>query len=173
MLDDRFFTIALPIILFTLVLGIISVRKRKQDINKVLAGKKCLREFEFRIMAAYSDTDIKLSFLSKYAPPTYDVFLFDDYIAFTTGLVMGLGESIPDEIELKNINFAKMKNIFQTDLLVVNYNVKPKDESRSNEAFQFYMEGKKEDLLYIRKFLEERMNRPQIIDLTGGNQTEQ
>ena len=162
--------VMVPTIVVTIIVGIMSARKRKRDINKVLSGKKYLREFECRIMAAYSDTDIKLSFLSKYAPPTYDVFLFDDYIAFTTGLVMGLGESIPNEIELKDINFAKMKNIFQTDLLVVNY-IKPEDGSEAQEASQLYIEGRKEELLFIKNFIEERIQRPKIVDLTGEDQT--
>ncbi|MBP5591616.1 hypothetical protein J6Y50_07175 [bacterium] len=165
--------VMVPTIVVTIMVGIMSARKRKRDINKVLSGKKYLREFECGISAAKNDSDVKSALLGLYNFPVYNVFLFNDHIAFTTGLVMGLGESIPDEIELKDINFAKMKNIFQTDLLVVNYNVKPKDESRSNEAFQFYMEGKKEDLLYIKNFIEERMHRPQIIDLTGRDQTEQ
>ena len=161
------------IIIITIIVGIMSARKRKRDINKVLSGKKYLREFECGISAAKNDSDVKSALLGLYNFPIYNVFLFNDHIAFATGLVMGLGESIPNEIELKDINFAKMKNIFQTDLLVVNYNVKPKDESRSNEVFQFYMEGKKEDLLFIKNFIEERMNRPKIIDLTGEDQTEQ
>lgn len=165
--------VMVPTIVVTIMVGIMSARKRKRDINKVLSGKKYLREFECGISAAKNDSDVKSALLGLYNFPVYNVFLFNDHIAFTTGLVMGLGESIPDEIELKDINFAKMKNIFQTDLLVVNYNVKPKDESRSNEVFQFYMEGKKEDLLFIKNFIEERMNRPKIIDLTGGDQTEQ
>ena len=165
--------VMVPTIVVTIIVGIMSARKRKRDINKVLSGKKYLHEFECGISAAKNDSDVKSAILGLYNFPVYNVFLFNNHIAFTTGLVMGLGESIPDEIELKNINFAKMKNIFQTDLLVVNYNVKPKDESRSNEAFQFYMEGKKEDLLYIKNFIEERMNRPKIVDLTGEKQTEQ
>ena len=158
--------VMVPTIIVTIIVGIMSARKRKKAMNKVMTDKKCLRELEFRILTAHSDTDIKLSFLSKYAPPTYDVFLFDDYIAFTTGLVMGFGESIPDEIEIKDINFACMKYIFKTDFLLINYNRKTKEPS------QFYIEGKKEDLLYIKNFIEERIRRPKIIDLTDGDQTE-
>jgi hypothetical protein len=155
------------LIIFVVIGEIMSARKRDKDRNKALAGKQCIREFECFIMIAYSDADIKLSFLSKYAPATYNVLLFEDHIAFTTGFVAGFGESIPDEIEIRDINFARMKNIFKTDFLLINYNRKAKESSN------LYMEGKKEDLLYIKKFLEERMHRPQVIDLTGGDQTEQ
>ena len=151
-----------PILIIFVVIGeIMSARKRDKDRNKALAGKQCIREFECVIMNAYSDTDIKLSFFSKSAPPTYNVLLFEDHIAFTTGFVMGFGESTPDELEIKDINFARMKYIFKTDFLLINYNRKTKEPSN------LYMEGKKEDLLYIMNFIEERNGRPKIVDLTG------
>lgn len=165
--------VMVPTIIITIIVGIMSARKRKRDINKVISGKKYLREFECGISAAKNDSDVKSAIFGLYNFPIYNVFLFDDHIAFTTGLVIGLGESIPDEIEIKDINFVSMKNIFQTDLLAIKHNAKPKDESISQEAFQFYMEGKKEDLLFIKNFIEERMHKPQIIDLTGGDQMAQ
>ena len=110
-------------------------------------------------MIADSDSEVKLTLFQR-AVPSYDVLLFDDHIAFATGSVMGFGESIPEEIEIKDINFASMKYILKTDLLLVNYNRKAKEPS------QFYMEGKKEDLLFIKNFIEERNGRPKVIDLT-------
>jgi hypothetical protein len=155
------FMIYIPTIVITVIAGIMSARKRKKDINKVLAGKKCLREFECGISAAEYDNEVKSAILGLYNFPKYNVFLFEDHLAFATGLVMGFGESIPDEIEIKDINFACMKYILKTDLLLVNYNRKAKESS------QFYMEGKKEDLLFIKNFIEERNGRPKVIDLTG------
>ncbi|MBP5435542.1 hypothetical protein J6Z39_06955 [bacterium] len=155
------FKLIFPLFLFVFVIvgEIMEYRKREKDINKASAGKQCIREFEFIIMMADSDSEVKLT-LFKRAIPSYNVLLFDDHIAFVTGFVMGFGESIPDEIEINDINFACMKYILKTDLLLVNYNRKAKEPS------QFYMEGKKEDLLFIKNFIEERNGRPKIIDLT-------
>lgn len=156
--------VMVPTIVVTIIVGIMSARKRKRDINKVLSGKKYLREFECRISAAKNDSDVKSALLGLYNFPTYNVFLFDDGIAFATGLVLNRG--VPDEIEIKDINFVIMKNIFQTDLLVVNY-IKPEDGSEAQEASQLYMEGRKEELLFIKNFIEERIQRPKVIDLTS------
>ena len=152
--------ILFPILVIFVVVGkIMEYRKREKDINKASAGKQCIREFECVIMIADSDSEVKLTLFQR-AIPSYNVLLFDDHIAFVTGFVMGFGESIPEEIEIKDINFACMKYILKTDLLLVNYNRKAKEPS------QFYMEGRKEDLLFIKNFIEERNGRPKIIDLT-------
>ena len=148
------------LVIFVIVGEIMDYRKREKNRNKALAGKQCIREFECVIMIADSDSEVKLTLFQR-AVPSYDVLLFDDHIAFATGSVMGFGESIPEEIEIKDINFACMKYILKTDLLLVNYNRKAKEPS------QFYMEGKKEDLLFIKNFIEERNGRPKVIDLTG------
>ena len=149
------------LVIFVIVGEIMEYRKREKDINKASAGKKCLREFEFGISGAENDSNVKFALLGRYNFPRYNVLLFDDHIAFVAGFVMGFGESIPDEIEIKDINFACMKYILKTDLLLINYNRKAKEPS------QFYMEGKKEDLLFIKNFIEERNGRPKVIDLTS------
>ena len=152
--------ILFPILVIFVIVGeIMEYRKREKDINKASAGKKCFREFECVIMIADRDSEVKLTLFQR-ATPSYNVLLFEDHLAFVTGFVMGFGESIPDEIEIKDINFACMKYILKTDLLLINYNRKAKEPS------QFYMEGKKEDLLFIKNFIEEQNGRPKVIDLT-------
>ena len=98
--------ILFPILVIFVIVGeIMEYRKREKDINKASAGKKCFREFECVIMIADSDSEVKLTLFQR-ATPSYNVLLFEDHLAFVTGFVMGFGESIPDEIEIKDINFV-------------------------------------------------------------------
>ena len=68
------------------------------------------------------------------------------------------------EIKIKDINSIKLKKVLWEEILQVNYNEISK--SGADNVATFYLKGDKEDLLCIKNFIEERMNRPQIIDLT-------
>ena len=167
MLFDVFLIGFLTIVFFVTV--ILNFRENGKEKAKFLANKQSIKEIECRIVDFADNMYAKLTF--SYSP-VFEMLIFEDSIAFVTGYV--IGGSYQPEIELKDINFVRMENIFQTDLLLINHNAKYKDESKSKTKYpsQFYLRAKKEDLLYIKNFIEERMNRPKIVDLTGGDQTE-
>ena len=96
------------------------------------------------------------------------IFLFADSL----GLAMDYTTKNAPEIMLEDIHFVKMEKLLGKNLLLVNYTDKLND-IKGYKQTQIYVKGKTEDLLYIKNFIEERMNRPKIIDLTGGDQTEQ
>ncbi len=159
------------VVLITFIFRVISSNKRKKERNKAVEYNKSIKEIECEIIDVADDLSTKITLSFNYSA-VFDVLIFEDHIAFITGCVIG---SYQPEIEIKDINFVRMKNIFQTDLLLINHNAKYKDESKSKEKYppQFYLKGSKEDLLYIKNFIEEKMNRPKIIDLTGRDQMEQ
>lgn len=158
------------VILITFIFGVMSSNKRKKERNKALKCNKTIKEIECEIIDVADDLSTKITLSFNYSA-VFDVLIFEEHIAFITGCVVG---SYQPEIEIKDINFVRMKNIFRTDLLLINHNAKYKDESKSKEKYpcQFYLRAKKEELLYIKNFIEERINKPKVIDLTGGDQTE-
>ncbi|MBO4698896.1 hypothetical protein J5690_04710 [bacterium] len=94
------------------------------------------------------------------------VMLYEQSIVLTTGL-----ETLQDEIMIDDIEFVSIKQLSFIDHLYIRQRVQkiPHKEIWS----ELYLNGDKKDLLYIKKFIEERMHKPQIIDLTGGDPTEQ
>ena len=167
MLFDVFLIVFLTIVFFATV--ILKFREGERERGKFLANKQCIKEIECRIIDFADNMYVKLTF--SYSP-VFEMLIFEDRIAFVTGHV--IGGSYQPEIEIKDINFVRMKNIFQTDLLLINHNAKYKDESKSKEKYpcQFYLRAKKEELLYIKNFIEERIQRPKVIDLTEDGKTE-
>ena len=95
------------------------------------------------------------------------IFLFADSLV----LAMDYTTKNAPEIMLENIHFVKMEKLLGKNLLLVNYTDKLND-IKGHKRTQIYVKGKTEDLLYVKNFIEERMNRPKIVDLTGGDQTE-
>ena len=167
MLFDVFLIVFLTIVFFATV--ILNFRENGKEKAKFLANKQCIKEIECRIVDFADNMYVKLTF--SYSP-VFEMLIFEDSIAFVTGHV--IGGSYQPEIEIKDINFVRMENIYQTDLLLINHNAKYKDENKSKTKYpsQFYLRAKEEDLLFIKNFIEERIDRPKVIDLTGGNQTE-
>ena len=72
---------------------------------------------------------------------------------------------------LEDIHFVKMEKLLGKNLLLVNYTDKLND-IKGYKQTQIYVKGKTEDLLYIKNFIEERIQRPKVIDLTDDGKTE-
>ena len=87
-----------------------------------------------------------------------NVLLFQNRIGIVTENAL--------EIEIQDINFIKMTKVLLEEMLQVNFNEVSKSGTKKEMAL--YLKGGKEDLLYIKNFIEERLNRPQVIDLTDG-----
>ena len=106
--------------------------------------------------------------MSRWGTSVY-VLLYNDVIKFTFA-----NEKYLPEIAVKDIEIIFIKRVLGEDLLYIKHKVSPEKKVQYKETYpEFYLSGDKEDLLYIKDFIEERMNRPKIVDLTGGDQTEQ
>ncbi|MBR4532628.1 hypothetical protein IKO70_09510 [bacterium] len=132
--------------------------KKEKKTNELKAKEKPLKIFEYcKVAFGYND-ELSAKSVALGGPGVVwgNVLLFQNRIGIVTENVL--------EIEIKDINFIKMKKVLLEEMLQVNFNEISKSGTKKEMAL--YLKGSKEDLLYIKNFIEERLNRPQVIDLT-------
>ncbi len=140
-------------------------QKRKKH-RSLLLKNKPIAEFDCDIINGTDKVQAALLATHRFYRTHACVMLYEQSIVLATGL-----EKLQDEIMIDDIESVSIKRLSLIDHLYVRQRIRkiPHKESLN----EFYLNGEKEDLLYIKNFIEERMHRPQIIDLTGGDQTEQ
>ncbi|MBP5435544.1 hypothetical protein J6Z39_06965 [bacterium] len=145
-----------------IVLEIWSRKTQNKKTKELQAKEKPLKILEYcKISFGYNDEHSARAAVlgGRMKVPLCNVLLFQDHIGLVTEKAL--------EIKIKDINSIKMKKVLWEEILQVNYNEISKNGSENSATF--YLKGDKEDLLYIKNFIEERLNRPQIIDLTDGD----
>lgn len=133
--------------------------KKEKKTNELKAKEKPLKIFEYcKVALGYND-ELSAKSVALGGPGVVwgNVLLFQNRIGIVTENAL--------EIEIQDINFIKMTKVLLEEMLQVNFNEVSKSGTKKEMAL--YLKGGKEDLLYIKNFIEERLNRPQIIDLTG------
>ena len=132
--------------------------KKEKKTNELKAKEKPLKIFEYCKMAFGYNDELSARSVALGGPGVIwgNVLLFQNRVVVVTEDAL--------EIEIKDINFIKMRKVLLEEMLQVNFNEISKSGTKNEMAL--YLKGGKDDLLYIKKFIEERMNRPQIIDLT-------
>lgn len=158
--DFSFRTIGYTILFIAFIVAEIWSRKKQNAKTKELQAKeKPVKILEYcKISFGYNDEhSARVAVLGgRIHVPLCNVLLFQDRIGLVTENAL--------EIKIKDINSIKLKKVLWEEILQVNYNEISK--SGADNVATFYLKGDKEDLLCIKDFIEERMNRPQIIDLT-------
>ena len=157
--SDLIFRIIIPGILFVLVIvaEIWASNKREKKTNELKAKEEPLKIFEyFRIAFGYNDEhSVRSAAISGWA-------VWCSLLLFQNRMVIVAETTL--EIEIKNINFVKMRKVMLEEFLQVCYN--EISESGTTREKAVFLQGIDKDMLYIKNFIEERMNRPKIIDLT-------
>ena len=132
--------------------------KKEKKTNELKAKEKPLKIFEYcKIACGYND-ELSAKSVALGGPG----IVWGNVLLFQNRIVIVTVEAL--EIEIKDINFVKMRKVMLEEMLQVNFNEISKSGTQNEMAL--YLKGGKEDLLCIKNFIEERMNRPQIIDLT-------
>jgi len=141
--------------------------KQGKKTKELSAKEKPVKIFEYcKIFYTYDESSAKSQVLFSHPASVVpcDVLLFQDHI----GLVAANGYGIhTNDVKIKDVNSVTIKKILWEKVLYVNYD--EVSETGSVKNITFCLEGDLEDLSYIRNFIEERMTRPQVIDLTDGN----
>ena len=134
-----------------------SNRKEKKT-NELTAKEKPLKIFEyFNVFKGENEVSPQMIVLChRNYCISCNILLFKNRIVFVTESML--------EIELKDINSANIKKAFGEELLKINYS--EISESGTKKEMSLYLQGSDENMLYIKNFIEERMDRPKIIDLT-------
>ena len=158
--SDLIFRTIIPGIFFVLVIvaEIWASNKKEKKTTELKAKEKPLKIFEYcKIACGYND-ELSAKSVALGGPGIVwgNVLLFQNRIVIVTVDAL--------EIEIKDINFVKMRKVMLEEMLQVNFNEISKSGTQNEMAL--YLKGGKEDLLCIKNFIEERMNRPKIIDLT-------
>lgn len=159
--SDLIFRTIIPGIFFVLVIvaEIWSRKKQNTKTKELQAKEKPVKILEYcKIFFGYNDEHSARAAVlgGRINVSLCNVLLFHDRIGLVTEKAL--------EIGIKDINSITMKKVLWEEILQVNYNEISK--SGADNIATFYLKGDKEDLLCIKNFIEERMNRPQIIDLT-------
>ena len=149
-----------------IILGVIlDNKKRKREVKRLESEKKSIKSFECNLV---DGSDVLSSHLGAVGPTILcNVLLFDDHIGLATDYILS---KWPSKIMMQEINFVRIEKLLGNELLLINYTKRSEDGAKQS-TFQFYLKDEIDILLCIKNFIEERMNRPQIIDLTGGDQT--
>ena len=133
--------------------------KKEKKTNELKAKEKPLKIFEYcKVALGYND-ELSAKSVALGGPGVVwgNVLLFQNRIGIVTENAL--------EIEIQDINFIKMTKVLLEEMLQVSFNEISKSGTKKEMAL--YLKGGKEDLLYIKNFIEKKLNRPQIIDLTG------
>lgn len=156
------------IVVTLFILNRLDAKKKKQEKKKYVESEKPLYELNCSIIISKDIVQARHISMSRWGTSVY-VLLYNDVIKFTFA-----NEKYLPEIAVKDIEIIFIKRVLGEDLLYIKHKVSPEKKAQYKETYpEFYLSGEKEDLLYIKNFIEERMHRPQIIDLTGGDQTAQ
>ncbi len=141
-------------LIFLVVATIIGNNKRKKQ-KKKLTKDGCMNEFNCELVIGGDKVMSRMIILRNHTVSS-NVLLFDDHVAFATGAT----KEWQPEIMISDINFVKMEKLLWKDLLFIDHNAKfeEKGKTKSKYVNQFYLSGDKEELLYIKDFIEERMN---------------
>ena len=158
------------LILFIMVFFIASKdEEKKEKIRNSFLKNKPIAEFDCDLIDGIDKVQATLLATNSFYRTHASVMLYEKSIVIATG-----SEVFQPEIMINDIEAVSMKRLAFDDHLYIRHTVTADIKARYKETCpEIYLKGKKEDLLYIKKFLEERMHRPQVIDLTGGDQTEQ
>lgn len=150
------------------ILGVIlDNKKRQKEVKRLEAEKKSIKSFKCNLV---DGSDALSAHLGIVGPTILcDVLLFDDHIGLATDYTLS---KWPSKIMMQEINFVKIEKLLGKELLCINYTKRSEGGSRQS-TFQFYLKDEIDILLCIKHFIEERNGHPKVIDLTGGDQTEQ
>ena len=156
------------IVVALFILNRLDAKKKKQEKKKYVESEKPLYELSCSMIISKDIVQARHISMSRWGTSVY-VLLYNDVIKFTFA-----NEKYLPEIAVKDIEIIFIKRVLGEDLLYIKHKVSPEKKVQYKETYpEFYLSGDKEDLLYIKDLIEERMNRPKIVDLTGGDQTEQ
>ena len=156
------------IVIALFILNRIDSKKKKQEKKKYVELEKPLYELSCSMIISKNIVQARHISMSRWGTSVY-VLLYNDVIKFTFA-----NEKYLPEIAVKDIEIIFIKRVLGEDLLYIKHKVSPEKKAQYKETYpEFYLSGDKEDLLYIKNFIEERMQRPKIVDLTGGDQTAQ
>ncbi len=155
------------IVIALFILNRLEAKKKNQEKKKYLELEKPLYELSCSVIISNNIVQARHISMSRWGTSVY-VLLYNDVIKFTFA-----NEKYLPEIMVKDIEIILIKRILGEDLLYIKHKVSPEKKAQYKETYpEFYLSGDKEDLLYIKNFIEGRMNKPKIIDLTGEDQTE-
>ena len=156
------------IVIALFILNRIDSKKKKQEKKKYVELEKPLYELSCSMIISKNIVQARHISMSRWGMSVY-VLLYNDVIKFTFA-----NEKYLPEIMVKDIEIILIQRVLGEDLLYIKHKVSPEKKAQYKETYpEFYLSGDKEELVYIKDFIEERMHRPQVIDLTGGDQTEQ
>lgn len=143
--------------------------EKKEKIRNSFFKHKPLAEFDCDLIDGIDKVQATLLATNSFYRTHATVMLYEKSIVIATG-----SEVFQPEIMINDIEAVSMKRLAFDDHLYIRHTVTADIKAKYEETCpEIYLKGKKEDLLFIKNFIEERMHRPQIIDLTGGDQTEQ
>jgi hypothetical protein len=131
----------------------IRMSKRRKKQREKFIEKDCLAEFNCDIILGIDKVQAKLLLAQNVGTPT-NVILYDKNIVLATG-----EENRLPEIMIENIEKIYMAKLVWKDVLFIEHHVSAEKKAKySNTYPKFYLSGDKEELLYIKDFIEERMN---------------
>ena len=165
---DNIYYLALFIVFIFAVLIERQEDKRKKQKRASFLKNKPLAEFDCDIIDGVDKVQATLLTTNRFYRTSACVMLYEKSIVLATGV-----EASQSEIMINDIEAVSMKRLAFEDHLYIRHTVTADIKAKYKETCpEIYLKGNKEDLLYIKKFLEDRMHRPKVIDLTGGDQTE-
>lgn len=166
---DNIYYLALFIVFIFAVLIERQEDKRKKQKRASFLKNKPLAEFDCDIIDGVDKVQATLLTTNRFYRTSACVMLYEKSIVIATG-----SEVLQPEIMINDIETVSMKRLAFEDHLYIRHTVTADIKAKYKETCpEIYLKGKKEDLLFIKNFIEERIQRPKIIDLTGGDQTEQ
>ena len=147
-------------VLFFIVVFVVEIRagnKREKRAKELTAKEKPLKIIEHRrISFGYNDERFVRSVATKGWAVICDILLFQNRMVIVAKSTL--------EIEMKDINFVEIRKVMLDEFLQICYNETSENGTTREKAI--FLLGIDDNMLYIKNFIEERMNRPQIIDLT-------
>ncbi|HRZ78621.1 MAG TPA: hypothetical protein P5044_01325 [bacterium] len=140
---------------------IISIRISRRRKKQKLLKEGYLAEFDCELISALDKVASRVV-LAYQSGMKSNVLLFDNHIAFATGVT---GDWQP-EIMISEINSVKMEKLLWKELLFIDHNAKFVEEGKTKKyENQFYLSGDKDELLYIKDFIEERMSKSNLLQI--------
>lgn len=165
---DNIYYLALFIVFIFAVLIEKQEEKRKKQKRASFLKNKPLAEFNCDVIEGVDKVQATLLTTNRFYRTNACIMLYEKSIVLATGI-----EAFQPEIMINDIEAVSMKRLAFEDHLYIRHTITADLKAKYKTCPEIYLKGNKEDLIYIQRFLEERMHRPKINDLTDGNQTEQ
>ena len=135
------------------VLYLIHNSKKRQKQSEKLLNNDYKAKFKCKIISAKSKTSARAVLLKNWGVRA-DIVLYENNILFITGR-----KDIQTQIKIIDIDEIYMTGLLWAKLLYIRQAVFPATKNEYDDFLQkFYLSGDKEELLYIKDFVEKRKN---------------